>query len=122
MTDEDGLLSRLPGKRIIAKDLSVAEAMMPGNPYCRFDPDDSSRKYCSKDLYESAETKYVIPEGKKIPRKMVECGECGKESWRDNDDECGRCGCPMFDCPGCGEEVHGKPESCPHCDADYDWN
>lgn len=26
-----------------------------------------------------------------------------------------------FGCPGCGEEVTGKPEQCPHCEAPYNW-
>lgn len=123
-SDDEGLLERLPGGKLVAKDLSVAKSLVPGNPYCRWDKSDQSRKYCSKDLWESSDTKFVIPEGKDIPREHVECGSCGKDSWQTEDDECGRCGEPIFECPaeGCGEEVHGKPDHCPMCDAKYNWS
>lgn len=123
---ESGLLDRLPNHKIIAKDLSIAEALMPGNPFCRYDPSDKTRKYCSKDLWENKEggERYIIPTESKIPRPLVVCGVCGKDSYRTEDHTCGRCGCAMFDCPECGEEVHGKTDDldeCPHCGVGYDW-
>jgi hypothetical protein len=27
----------------------------------------------------------------------------------------------VFDCPACGESVDGYPETCPHCQAVYNW-
>lgn len=118
-----GLLDQLPSGKLVAKDLSVAKSLVPGNPYCRYDSDDQSRKYCSKDLWESSDTKYVIPEGSDIPREHVECGSCGEDSWVTETQECGRCGMPIFVCPadGCEEEIHGKPDSCPMCDSKYKW-
>jgi len=121
MSDSDGLLDDLPGGRIIAKDLSIVSRLMPGNPYCRYDTGDKTRKYCSEELYENADEKFVIPEDGKIPRPLVVCDECGQDSYKTGDDECGRCGVPMFDCPSCGDEVHGKKDSCPNCGANYNW-
>lgn len=121
---ESELLDRLPGGKIIAKDLSVAAKIIPGNPYCRFDTDSTERKYCSKDLWENADDddRYVIPEDSDIPRPLVKCECCGNDSYKTENDECGRCGKPIFDCPnGCGEEVHGKPSECPNCEAGYKW-
>lgn len=128
--DGQDLLDRLPKGRIIAKDLSVAKSLVPGNPYCRYDTDDQSRKYCSKDLWEKAddEDKYIIPDDSKIPRKYVKCGNCGKDSYTVEHAErdepvCGRCGGVIFECPApdCDEVVHGEPEECPGCGANYKW-
>jgi hypothetical protein len=118
------LLDRLPGGKIICKDLSIAASIIPGNPYCRYDTNSEERKYCSKDLWENADTsdRFVIPEDDTIPRELVECECCGNESYQTEAGECGRCGKPIFDCPGCGEEVHGKPSQCPHCESGYRWD
>lgn len=118
----DSLLDRLPGGRIIAKDLSIASSVVPGNPFCRYDTENEQRKYCSKSLWNDADEKYVIPEGGSIPRKHVECEVCENDSYRTDDDACGRCGTPIFDCPNdCGAVVHGEAEKCHNCDAPYSW-
>lgn len=116
------LLEKLPSGKIVAKDLSIDKSLVPGNPYCRFDTDDSSRKYCSRDLWESAEKKFVIPEDGKIPRRMIVCESCGKDSFKE-DQACGRCGEPIFVCPAadCEEEIHGRPDECPACGSKYKW-
>lgn len=121
MSEPDDLLDKLPGGRLIAKDLSISKSLVPGNPFCRFDTSDQSRKYCSKDLFENADKKFVIPEDSTIPRPLVECECCENDSYRTDNDECGRCGSPIFDCPGCGDEVHGEKDSCPSCGAKYSW-
>jgi len=122
-SDGAGLYDHLPGGKIVVKDLGLSKSLVPGNPYCRYDTDDQSRKYCSKDLFKSSDNKFVIPEGKEIPVRHVECGSCDKDSYVTDEDECGRCGEPIFTCPadGCDEEVHGKPERCPNCDVKYKW-
>jgi len=28
---------------------------------------------------------------------------------------------PVFDCPECDELVEGYPDTCPHCEVDYEW-
>lgn len=127
--DGEELLEALPKGRIIAKDLSLDKSLVPGNPFCRYDTDDNSRKYCSKDLWESADDKYVIPDDSKIPRPHVHCESCGQDSYttehaQRDEPVCGRCGEPIFECPapGCDAEVHGEPDKCPECGANYKWD
>jgi len=72
-------------------------------------------------MWEQIEDRYVIPIGKDIPRPMKDCDACGEDTWRTDDDECGLCGAPLFDCPNCGEEISGKVDNCPECDAEYRW-
>lgn len=119
----DGLLERLPGGHIIAKDLSLDRPLISGNPFCRYKTDDQSRKYCSKDLWESADEKFVIPEDGTVPREHVECGSCGQDSYVTDGEKCGRCGSDIFTCPadGCDEQVHGQPDKCPGCGVGYNW-
>lgn len=116
------LLDKLPSGKIIAKDLSVDKSLVPGNPYCRYSVEDGARTYCSQDLWEDADEKYVIPEGSTIPRPHVKCESCGEDTWV-KDETCARCGKPVFVCPadGCEAEVHGKPDNCPECGAGYKW-
>jgi ribosomal protein S27AE len=122
------LLDSLPNGLIIVKDLSLDKSLKPGNPYCRYDTDKQSRKYCSEDLWESAEERFVIPDDSKIPRPHIVCGSCGQDSYITEEDDrdepvCGRCGKPIFECPadGCEEIVHGEPDECPACGAVYKW-
>lgn len=115
-------LEDLPNGRIIVKDLATAISPVPGNPYARFDTSDESRKYCSKDLWENADQKFVIPQGAATtPQPLVECEVCGDDSYQDENNECGRCGTNIFDCPECGSEHHGEPEECSECGVKYNW-
>ena len=116
------LKEKIPDELLIVKDLGMLKEHIPGNPYSRYDPDNGQRKYCSQSLWDNADEKFVIPEGANDPRPHVECEECGHDSYRTDDDECGRCGCPLFDCPACGEEVCGQPSECPACGAAYKWS
>jgi hypothetical protein len=119
----DSLLDQLPGGRIIAKDLAIASSLVPGNPYCRYNTDTKERKYCSKDLWDTADEKFIIPENADIPRPLIVCECCEQDSYQTEDAECGRCGKPMFDCPNddCDALVHGKPDECPECGVGYNW-
>lgn len=127
--DGQDLLDRLPKGRIIAKDLSVTRSLVPGNPYCRYDTEDQTRKYCSKDLWDDADEKYIIPEDSKIPRPHEFCESCEQDSYTVESAEreepvCGRCGKPIFVCPApeCEETVYGEPDKCPECGASYKWS
>lgn len=122
MTSDDSLLDKLPGGRLIAKDLSISRSSVQGNPYCRYETENKKRKYCSKSLWEDADEVYVIPQGEDIPRPLVECENCGRDTYKTDDGECGSCGIAIFDCPKCDEEVHGKQSECPHCEVAYAWN
>lgn len=106
---------------IVAKDLGIAQSIVPGNPYCRFDTESNERQYCSADLWEEMDEQFVIPEDESLPKPLVVCQVCGNDSYKDANGECGMCGVPIFDCPGCGEEVHGQVDECPHCGAGYKW-
>lgn len=128
--DGQDLLDRLPNGRIIVKDLSIDKSLVPGNPFSRFDTSDQSRKYCSKDLWDNLgdDERYIIPDDSKIPRPLVMCASCGNESYTMNTEErpepvCGRCKSPIFECPApdCDAEVHGEPDECPECGANYKW-
>lgn len=119
--DSDGFLDRIPKRHILVKDLSMAREYVPGNPFSRFDTETKQRKYCSASLFEKADEKYIIPDDSKLPVPLVVCECCEKDSYRTDDDSCGRCGEPMFDCPKCGSEIHGKPSECPECGAGYKW-
>lgn len=110
-------------REVVAKDLDIANKAISGNPFVRYDTETEQRKYTSEGMWDQVDDKYVIPEGREIPRPLIVCQVCDQDSWRTNDDSCGLCGAPIFDCPAdeCGEEVHGQPDECPHCGAGYKW-
>lgn len=111
----------IPGDRVPAKDLSMEDGHVPGDPYCRIDPETGERKFCREDHFKNADKKFVIPTESNVVHIHVKCGCCGRDSYRTDDDSCARCGEPIFNCPNCDEEVHGKPDECPECEADYSW-
>lgn len=119
-----GVADWLPEKQsIVVKDMALAKDLVPGNPFSRYDTENGGRKYCSAELWDQVEDKYVIPEGDQIPKPMVVCQACENESWKDENGECGMCGVPMFVCPAedCEVEIHGRPDECPECGAGYRW-
>lgn len=109
------------GEFVPALDLKMVPSHVPGNKYCRICSGCGKRHFCSKDHYEQSDNKHVVPVKETKPVEATECESCGEQTWENGAHECARCGANIFDCPSCGDEVHGEPDECPHCGVDYDW-
>jgi len=78
------------------KDLNLEPVWKAGNKFCRVCADCGSRYFLAKSMYQQVSDRYIIPRGEDEP-------------------------VPIFDCPRCEETVTGLPNSCPYCDAEYEW-
>lgn len=78
------------------KDLNLDKAWKAGNKFARICTECGNRYFLSKAMYQAASDQFVILDGEDDP-------------------------IPIFDCPKCGEQVTGQPDSCPYCDVEYQW-
>ncbi len=55
----------------------------------------------------------------KVSEQGIDDDRLAADGGEDVDDQSGEEN--VFDCPACGAEVTGYPESCPECEAPYEW-